>query len=334
MSIRGDGIKRIAVEEAFAVAEQIEELARLAETTPGYDPDLMLAKRQTDGGPTTKSLLDLEGDRLQLMDEAGLDLTLLLLTAPGIQMFAPDMAVEMATRTNDMLAALVGRHPTRFAALAAVAPQEPEAAAREIERAMTKLGHHGVVINSHTGGEYLDEEKFWPILEAAEAHDAPIYIHPRAPIPLMAQAFRKNHLEHAIYGFQVETGLHGLRLITSGIFDRFPKLKIVLGHAGEGLPFWIDRIDYMHAKPRGRPTLKAPPSHYLRENFYFTTSGMNWHKQVRFLVDAAGADRVMFAADYPYQKMAEEVALMDTAPISDAERRQVYATTAEKVFKL
>jgi 5-carboxyvanillate decarboxylase len=329
-----DGIRRIAVEEAFAFPAQLEELARLAEANTEYHPDLALAKRQTAGGAMTASLLDLEGDRLRLMDEARVDMALLLLTAPGLQLFEPGLGASMAKEINDMLAALVVRHPTRFAALAAVAPQAPAEAAREIERAMTKLGHRGIVINSHTDGEYLDEEKYWPILEAAEAFGAPIYIHPRAFTPAIAQAYRRNGLEHAIWGFQAETGLHGLRLITSGIFDRFPKLRIVLGHAGEGLPFWIDRVDYMHAKPRGRPELKQKPSHYLRENFYCTTSGMNWHRSVRFLVDAMGADRVMFAADYPYQHMHEEVALMNTAPLTDEELRKVYSGTAQAVFGL
>lgn len=326
-------IRRIAVEEAFAIPEQLYELARLAETT-AYDPDLVLAKRQAGGGPMTVALLDIEGERLRLMDEARLDMALLLLTAPGLQLFDPALASDMAVKINDMLAAVVARHPTRFAALAAVAPQAPAQAANEIERAMTKLGHRGIVINSHTDGEYLDEEKYWPILEAAEALGAPVYIHPRGPIPAMAQAYRKNGLEHAIWGFQAETGLHALRLITSGIFDRFPKLNIVLGHAGEGLPFWIERVDYMHAKPRGRPLLKEKPSHYLRNNYWFTTSGMNWHRSVRFLVDAMGANRVMFAADYPYQHMHEEVALMNTAPLSDEELRKVYAGTAERLFRM
>ncbi len=327
-----DGIRRIAVEEAFAVPEQLDELARLAETSIEYHPDLALAKRQSGGGEMTTALLDLEGERLRLMDEARLDMALLLLTAPGLQLFQPSFAAGMAVRINDLLAALVARHPSRFAALAAVAPQAPKETAREIERAMTTLGHRGIVINSHTDGEYLDEDKYLPILEAAEAFGAPVYIHPRAFTPAIAQAYRKNGLEHAIWGFQAETGLHGLRLITSGVFDRFPKLKIVLGHAGEGLPFWMERIDYMHAKPRGRPELARTPSQYLRENFWYTTSGMNWHRSVRFLVDAMGADRVMFAADYPYQHMHEEVALMDTAPLTRDELRQVYAGTAQTVF--
>jgi len=327
--------RRIAVEEAFATTEQFDALRVLVETTTEYDPDLALARHQVDGTYIkSRRLLDLEGERLQLMDEAGIDLALLLLTAPGVQMFEPRLAADMSRRINDGLAELIGRHPGRFAGLAVIAPQAPAAAVREIERAIGSLKLSGIVVNSHTDGEYLSEQKYWPILEAAEAAGAPIYIHPRAPTPLMAKAYRTDRLEHAIWGFQAETGLHGLRLITGGMFDRFPKLQIVLGHAGEGIPFWLDRIDLMHTRPRGRPALQRKPSDYFRSNFAVTTSGMNWHVNVRFLIEALGADRIMFAADYPYQDMDTEVALMDSAPISEEDRDKIYFGNAERIFGL
>lgn len=335
MSAQNRPARKIAVEEAFSIPAHMDELKRAADAYTGTeDGDLLLAKRQTGGGEMTKSLLDLDGRRLELMDEAGIDLALLLITAPGVQAFSSQDGVRIARQVNDTMAELVSRHPTRFAALAAVAPQAAAEAAKEIERAMTTLGMKGVVINSHTNGEYLSEEKYWPLLEAAEAHDAPIYIHPRSPIPDMAKAYLPDNLSHAIYGFQAETGLHGLRLITGGIFDRFPKLQIVLGHAGEGLPFWLDRIDYMYAKPRGRRVLKHRPSDYFMNNFSVTTSGMNWHAQIRYLIEKLGSDHVMFAADYPYQIMLEEVAQLDSAPIGDADRENIYCRTAERVFKL
>jgi predicted TIM-barrel fold metal-dependent hydrolase len=200
---------------------------------------------------------------------------LLLLTSPGPQMFDADTGTELAVLANDRLAEAIRAQPTRYAGLAAIAPQDPWRAVREIERAMTKLHLNGIVINSHIHGEYLDELKYWPILEAAAELGAPIYIHPRAPSRAMAQPYAKYHLEDAIWGFQAEAGLHGIRLIMSGVFDRYPKLRIVLGHMGEGIPYWLHRVDYMHrasagsqmAADRGvewRPQLRQRPSDYFR----------------------------------------------------------------------
>jgi predicted TIM-barrel fold metal-dependent hydrolase len=150
-----------------------------------------------------------------------------------------------------------------------------------------ELKLNGVVINSHTRSEYLDEEKYWPIFEAAQRLGVAVYIHPRSPSALMAQAYKKYGLETGIYGFQAETGLHGLRLICSGVFDRFPDLRIVLGHLGEGIPFWLYRVDYMHpvrSSHNTRPKLALTPSEYFKRHFMITTSGMNWHPALRFFV--------------------------------------------------
>jgi 5-carboxyvanillate decarboxylase len=181
-----------------------------------------------------RQLLDLEDERLQIMDANGVDVQLLSLTAPGVQTFPPAEGAALARLANDRLAELIGKHPGRFAGLAAVVPQDPRSAAAEIDRAVTDLRLNGVIINSHTGSEYLDEEKYWPLLEAAESLGAPIYLHPRSPAAQMAAAFKKYGLETGIWGFQADTGLRGLRLICAGVFDRFPALKIVLGHLGEG----------------------------------------------------------------------------------------------------
>jgi len=327
-------MRLIAVEEAFATRPQLDALAEVTRAAGRSDGDYALALLQTAGSAITRQLLDLEAERIENMDAAGIDMSLLLLTAPGVQMFDPASATAIARQANDAMAELVSRRPDRFAALAAIAPQDPEAAAREIERAVTELGLRGVVVNSHTDGLYLCEPRFAPILEAAEALGAAIYIHPRSPIPAMAEAYRPDNLEHAIWGFQAETALHGLRLITGGVFDRYPGLQIVLGHAGEGLPFWLDRIDLMHAKPRGRPLLQHAPGQYFRTNFTVTTSGMNWPHVVRFITDVLGSERVMFAADYPYQPMAPETALFAQATLTPEERADISHRTAERVFGL
>jgi len=282
-----------------------------------------------------RQLLDVEHERLEIMDTNGVDVQLLSLTAPGVQTFPPAEGTALARLANDRLAEMIGKHPGRFAGLAAVAPQDPQAAAAEIDRAVTELKLNGVIINSHTGSEYLDEEKYWPLLEAAEALGAPIYIHPRSPAAQMAAAFKKYGLEAAIWGFQADTGLHGLRLICGGVFDRFPGLRIVLGHLGEGLPYWLYRLDNMHpvrSSYRTRPVLSLTPSEYIKRNFAITTSGMNWAPVLRFCIEAVGADNIMFAIDYPYQGTEGAVRFLDEAEISDEDRRKIYHRNAERIF--
>jgi 5-carboxyvanillate decarboxylase len=189
-------------------------------------------------------------------------------------------------------------------------------------------------------GEFLNDQKFWGIFEAAEALDVPIYVHPSGPPKEMAKPFIERGLDGAVYGFAVECGLHLLTIITSGVFDRFPKLQLVFGHLGEGMPFWMPRLDYMHAaQVRSKryevlKPLKRKVSDYLRENVYITTSGMNWEPAVMFCRSVMGNDRVLYAMDYPYQFEPSEVAAMDALPISDAEKKAFYQGNAEKVFKL
>ncbi len=159
------------------------------------------------------------------MDDTGIDMQILSLTSPGVQVFDAATANALARDANDELAAAIASHPDRYAGLAAAAPQDPAAAAKEIERGVRKLGLRGVILNSHTQGEYLDDPKFWPIFEACEALDVPIYLHPNSPPKAMIAPFLEAGLDGAIYGFGVETGLHLLRIIVAGVFDRFPELQ-------------------------------------------------------------------------------------------------------------
>jgi 5-carboxyvanillate decarboxylase len=329
-------VRRIATEEAFAIPEQFDGYRALGRST-WSSPDIVFWSRAL-GNPDTRlvdALLDLDDTRIADMDANGVDVQLLLLTSPGVQIFDADTACEMAELANDRLADAIARHPDRFAGLATFAPQDPQRAAREMERAIRELDLNGFVVNSHTDGEYLDQERFWPILEAAEALDAPIYIHPR-PLPQSAIGpYLDQELWAGIWGYAAEAGLHGLRLITSGVLDRFPKLKIVLGHMGEGLPFWVYRMDYMSRLLRRIGTQKhyeLDPSEYLRRNFLITTSGMNHHPPLELCLTVLGADNVMWAIDYPYQQTPECVEFMDSAPVSDAVRAQLYAGNAERVF--
>jgi predicted TIM-barrel fold metal-dependent hydrolase len=330
--------RRIAVEEAFSIPEQMDAMRAMAAGAQEYDPDLFLWKVMSNpDGPVHARLLDLDDERLRIMDRDAVAVHVLSLTSTGVQMLDAGRGTALAMLANDRLADAVRRHPDRYAGLATLAPQDPARAAKEAERAINKLRLSGVIINSHTNDEYLSERKYWPILEAIAALDVPLYIHPRAPGPSMARAYRPDHLEHAIWGYQAETGLHALRLITGGVFDQFPNLKVVLGHMGEAIPYWLDRIDYMHKKSMihmERPKLKRRPSDYFKHNFYITTSGVTWHPVLQFCISVLGADHIMFAIDYPYQDSAEAVALMNTAPISDEDKRRIFHKNAERVFHI
>jgi len=195
------------------------------------------------------------------------------------------------------------------------------------------------MINSHTRGHYLDEPQFEPILTAAEAHVAPIYLHPRFPGVL--GPYDAHGLQGAIWGYQAEAGLHAMRLIFSGVFDRHPGLTIVLGHLGEGIPYWLKRVDNRHAfatrvpgAAGEMPRLELTPSEYFRRNFAITTSGMGDPAVLDLALDAVGEDNIMFAIDAPYEDSARAIGFLRTAPLTDAQRVKVSHGTAERVFNL
>lgn len=334
----GRRVRKIATEEACSIPEVAEALGRVARS--GWDNlDIKLVSDIYNApadapNPLLRQLLDIDAGRIAVMDEHGVDVQLLSLTAPGVQMFDADTATALASVANDRLAEAVKRHPTRFAALATVAPQNPARAAKELERAIKTLGLHGVVINSHTNNEYLDQPKYWPILEAAEALNAAIYIHPRAPSDGMAAPFRDYRMETAVWGYGVEVGTHAVRLMLSGALDRFERLTIVLGHMGEAVPFWLWRLDYMGSPARRRSPHQRPPSEYFRRNFAITTSGVEDSLALRYCIDKIGVERVMWAIDHPYQPTAPAVAWIDQVPMSDNERELVCHGNAERIFHI
>jgi 2,3-dihydroxybenzoate decarboxylase len=338
--------KRIATEEAFCPPDMLKRYQKLIDENALDDIGFnsMWGFYMTSPSPRGRiirdQLVDLDGKRLEHMDAAGIDLAVLSLTSPGVQVMSREDGTAFATYANDWLADAIGRHPGRYAGLAACAPQDPAAAAKEIERSVTQLGLKGVIINSHTRGEYLDDAKFWPIFEAAEALDVPIYIHPNSPSNDLIKPLLERGLDGAIYGFSVETGMHILRLITTGVFDRFPKLQIVIGHVGESLPFTMYRIDYMHqaSVASGRyetmKPLQRKPSDYMRENLYYTNSGVAWAPPIRFMQEQIGVDRVMYAMDYPYQYKVEEVTELDVMTMDDAAKAAFFEGNARRLFKL
>jgi 5-carboxyvanillate decarboxylase len=340
----GRGYLRIATEEAFAPPELIAMWRDILDRGASDDPGFMSLVGFYTSARTQRSafvfdrLQDLGEQRLADMDATGIDRQIISITAPGPQVLATADAVAIATLANDRLAEACRRHPDRFSGLTAVAPQDPEAAAKEIERGHRELGMKGVIVNSHTKGEYLDNPKFWPIFEAAEALGTPIYLHPTTPPKAMIGPLLEAGLDGAIYGFAVETGMHLLRIITAGVFDRFPRLKIVVGHLGEALPFWLYRLDYMHAatvraqRYESMKPIKKRPSDYMRENVWVTTSGMPWEPAIMFCREVLGAERVLYAMDYPYEYVPEEVTAQDNLPLDSAALKAFFQTNAERLF--
>jgi 5-carboxyvanillate decarboxylase len=344
-------MKRIAVEEHFSTREHMDALRSIIEQKYPV-PEVLQEEKNLQrevawlhfpgsGGQVSRSetargkLLDHGAERLKDMDEAGIDMQVLSLVSPGLQVFDAASATAMARRVNDELSRSIKQNPNRFAGLAAVAPQAPNEAATELKRAVTELGLKGAVINSHTKGEYLDDKKYWVILEAAEKLDVPIYIHPRGPSPDMIKPYLAYpSLASAVLGFSAEVSLHALRLIFSGAFDQFPGLKIILGHLGEALPYWMWRIDNHWLKGPGGKSLKKRPSDYLRENFFITTSGMCWHPALMCSYLALGAERILFACDYPMESSQEAVASWESAPICSADVEKIFHSNAEKLFRL
>lgn len=338
-------IARIATEEAWAPPEILARYRRLLEEKPAsWDPGFrslwgFFLGEKPRATALAKRIQTLGEERLADMDASGIAKQIVFLTAPGVQVFDTPTATSLARECNDQLSDAVRKHTDRYAGLAAIAPQDVSSAVREMQRAI-RLGFKGVVVNSHTQGEYLDEPKYWPIFEAAEALDVPIYLHPNTPPAAMIEPFLPRGLDGAIYGFAVETGLHLLRIVVGGVLDRYPKLKIAVGHLGEGLPFWLFRLDFMHRSmviseryPGARP-LQLKPSEYLKRNVWVTTSGMQWAPAILFCQQVLGADRVMYAMDYPYQFVPEEVKVTDELPVGEDVRRMLYQTNAERLFRL
>lgn len=327
----------IATEEGFAIPETVAATRDWLARHPGEEPGLVALMQgfgAEQGRRWFAEMVDFGAVREGAMDAAGITTQLLLHGSPGVQIFGPEEGSQLAGLANDRMTEIKRRNPRRYAPLATIAPQAPTVAARELERAVRQLGLHGALINSHTKGEYLDQPKFWPIFEAAEVLGAPIYLHPREPAPAMFKPFLDHALVGPIWGFAADTGLHALRLIMAGVFDRFPKPQIVLGHLGEGLPFFIDRIDirYRVDGSPARVKLWQMPSDYLRANFHLTTSGMNWGPAIEQALAVMGPDRVMFAADWPFEDATDAAQRFRALRLSRPVRDKLAYRNAERLF--
>ena len=283
-----------------------------------------------------RQLDDLGEMRLRDMDAAGIDVQVISHMQPGTQIFDPETAVALARKANDVLYGATRTHPTRFAGFAELPTVDPKAAADELERTVTQYDFKGALINGLTRGSFLDAKKFWCIFERAQALDVPIYLHPGIPHAAVTEAYYSDYRRgefpylSVAWGFTVETAIHAIRLAVSGVFDAFPRLKIILGHLGETIPFTLWRCDWIVEHVGGRTGF----ADVFREHFYVTTSGSFQQSALACCIAELGVDRIMFAVDYPYNASGEAVAFMRSAPISEAEKGKILHANADRLLRL
>jgi 2,3-dihydroxybenzoate decarboxylase len=316
--------RKIALEEHFLV-DGFANMGR----TEGSGPAAAFRRQAAERLPEIDAL------RLEAMDKAGIDIAVLSLFQPGIQ-GEPDTAtaIRKAKTVNDTLAERIARHPARFRGFAALPMQDPREAADELERTVKQLGFKGALINGHTGGVYLDHARCLPFWERVATLDVPIYLHPANPTTIPVAFDGYPGLAGAMFGWAAETGAHALRLVLSGLFDRFPSLTIILGHMGEALPFYLWRIDSRFKISEPKVPLRQMPSAYIRQNIAITTAGVFSPEPLRCAIDAMGLDRVLFSIDYPLEDSDEGAGFIETAPLSEVERDAVCFQNAQRILQL
>jgi len=279
------------------------------------------------------SLSDFGERRLSSMDRAGIGRAVLSIAGPGVQAERdPVTATRNAKAANDFLAEEIAKRPDRYSGFGHVAMQDAKAAADELERCMSELKFAGVMINGHTNGQYLDDPSLAPFWERAEATGAAVYIHPTDPVSPSPALEGHVGLRRATWEWTFETGSHALRLVFGGVFDRHPKARVILGHMGETLPFLLWRFD-SRAKLYGIKLAKAP-SEYIKENILVTTSGMCSAEPLHCAMAALGHERIMFAADYPFEQAEEAGEWMDGVALSEAERADIAFNNAVRHLRL
>jgi 2,3-dihydroxybenzoate decarboxylase len=305
-----------------------------------WDPDLVAMFPGREGkriSDVERRLLDLGELRLREMDEAGIDMQVLSHGAPGTQKMTADTAVRMAAQTNDRLHRFIQGNPTRFAGFALLPTPDPAAAANELERAVGRLGFKGAMIHGLTNGKFLDEPEFWPIFERAEALDVPLYMHPSFPDPAVANAYYKHYamaypeIMGPALGFTVEAATQAVRLVLSGVFDKYPKLKIILGHLGEGIPFLLWRMNQSFSRPGNQGVSFADT---FRKNFYLTTSGNFSDTALACSIAEMGVDRIMFSVDWPFISNALGTSWLAQSALSDGDKIKIFGANAKKLLKL
>jgi uncharacterized protein len=308
--------------------------------TPGF----LKATKAYDSGPPAlqalqQKLLDLGGGRIADMDEAGVDLQLLSLAALGMDQLDAATATPLLCDVNDELAAAIQAHPKRFAGLATLAMQDPASAAKELERCIDTLGFKGLILDGTTGGEFMDQPKFLPVFEAANALKIPIYLHPAPPPKAVKNVYfsglpaeTAHLLSIAGWGWHAENGLHTLRLIVSGMFDRFPDLQIVIGHMGEGVPYALARSSSVLGAVTKH--LQRSVEEYFRHNFHVTTSGYFTVPPFQCALDVVGIDRLMYSVDYPFSPNTRGRDFLNALSLADTDYAKLTHGNAEALFRL
>lgn len=326
-------MKLIGVEEHWCPRELFEK-----EGTPGYASMLsvknLFSEEQYE--KACQGVSDIGEGRIRMMDSVGLDMQVLSLCNANMETLPPDSAVYYSRLSNEILSEGIRKHPDRFRGLAALPTAAPEEAAREIERCKKLGGFVGIIINGHINGHYLDEPQFEPVLEAAEKWNMPIYIHPAIPPkPILAtyynvlDPYAQNVLATGGWGWHIETGVHVLRLIATGAFDRHPDLKVVVGHLGEGLPFFMNRL---YNATKGN--LKKPYPEYLKENIYYSIAGFHDSDLFEFVLKKVGEDHILFSTDFPFNPPKQEVDIFNGFEMGQQTREKISHKNAERLFHL
>jgi predicted TIM-barrel fold metal-dependent hydrolase len=336
-------MKKIDFETHFITQEWYDTLS----SNPGYprfersaEGNLRLCyhpqAQEPYGDPLIVKLLDVGKDRIAQMDAAGIEVSIISLTAPGVEQLEPPLGTRLARNANDALAEAIDRHPDRFQGYAALAVKDTDAAVKELERAVKDLGFKGWKTHSNYGDSYLDEKRYWPILEKAAELGVPVYLHPTTP--KIAEFWTYGvALAGPPFGFGLETSLAAMRLVLSGAFDAFPALRVVLGHLGEGLPFHMQRMNWAFERPHARADkgavvpLKHKPSEYFRANFMVTTSGNYLPAAFKCTREALGMDRIMLGTDYPYEDLDECFAFLSGLGLSSEEEAALYEGNAARL---
>ncbi len=326
----------IALEEHFALptlVRRIDPVAILQRGFPPPDAPWSPANR-------TGQLADLDAERLQAMDAAGVSLQVLSLAGPGADLPPPHEGPDWAREANDTLAAAVARHPGRFAGFAHLPLTDPAAAAAELERAVRELGFRGALVNGTTGGRFLDHPSFEPILARAEALDVPIYLHPGVPPKAVREAYYDGlseplsfALSIAGWGWHAETAVHVLRLVLSGALDRHPRLQLIIGHMGEGLPAMLARCDQVFSQT-SPDTPQRTVSRTILDQVHVTTSGFFTVPPFLTLLQTFGADRILFSVDYPFSPIDKGTEFLHRLPVSPADLAKIAHGNADRLLKL
>ena len=316
-------MKKIALEEHYTTAVMADSFRSLA---IGLDKEAVAR--------LVARLCDFDGQRLEAMDQAGIDISVLSVAGAGVQNERSAVtAVPHARETNDFLAAQIRKHP-RYRGFAHLPLQDPKAAADELARTVREHGFLGALINGPTLGHYLDEDRFLDFWERVAELNVPVYLHPGIPFQL-PQSFQDHpELNGPIWGWTVDTATHALRLVFSGLFDRFPNLTVILGHMGEALPFLLWRIDARYGELNNFRGLRKTPSRYIQENFVVTTSGVFSAEPLLCTIAALGEDNVLFSVDYPFESSQTAAQFMDAVAVSEAVRQKIGYRNAQRVLRL